>query len=288
MLLAAGPTSQAQERLRLTRHPAEDRAPSWAPDSQRVLFESQRDGNSEIYVVGVDGSDVSRLTTNHGVDQYPAWAPDGMRIVFQSEREGRSCLWVMRLDTGAGTCLLEDSSPELTPDWSPDGRWIAFTSQRSGNPDLWVVPAEGGQPERLTDSPHRDVWPRWSPDGSALVFFSRRDTEGERDELYLLEWRDRAIRRLTIDPSRHEFAPDWSPDGDLVVTGLSDGDRERALVVFDLRGGERHRFAEGLHRVFQPTWSPDGRWIAFAARVDGESAADIYLEPAGTFRTRTP
>lgn len=279
-LLLASPASQAAERVRLTEHPAEDRAPSWSPDGTRVLFESHRDGNSEIYVVGVDGSSLMRLTENAGADQYPAWAPDGERIVFQSERDGRSCLWVMEVDTAAGDCLLEDSSPELTPDWSPDGRWIAFTSKRSGNADLWAVSVEGGEPVRLTDSPFRDAWPRWSPDGNAIVLFSRRDTEGRRDELYILDWQSRAVRRVTVNPDYHDFAPDWSPDGERIVTGLSDSDSERALVVYDLRGKELHRFAEGLHRVFQPTWSPDGRWIAFAARTAEGLAADIFLEPA--------
>ena len=192
---------RAQETVRFTDHPAEDRAPSWSPDGQKVLFESHRDGNSEIYVAEVDGSGLVRLTENKGVDQYPAWAPDGERVVFQSERDGRSCLWVMVIATREGACLLEDPSPELTPDWSPDGQWIAFTSKTSGNADLWAISAAGGQPVQLTHSPYRDVWPRWSPDGSALVFFSRRDTEGRRDELYILDWESRATRRLTVNPT---------------------------------------------------------------------------------------
>ncbi len=64
------------------------------------------------------------------------------------------------------------------------------------------------------------------------------------------------------------------------MTGVSDSDRDRALVVYDRSGRLLHRFAKSFHRVFQPTWSPDGRFIAFAARAEEGAGADIYLAPA--------
>jgi TolB protein len=119
------------------------------------------------------------------------------------------------------TRILEDGSAELTPDWSPDGGFIAFTSERSGSIDLWAVPSSGGEPIQLTAGSHRDVWPRWSPDGGSIVFFSRRDTGGERDDLYLMDWASREVERITNHPTHHDFAPDWSPDGNRIVTAVS-------------------------------------------------------------------
>jgi TolB protein len=275
--------ARAQNRVQITHHPAEDRAPAWSPNGTRLLFDSDRDGNRSIYVVDVSGSNLERVTSLEHVDQYSAWSPDGERIVFQSERNehnGHGGLWVMELDSGEETPLLGDSSPELTPDWSPDGRFVAFTSERSGNIDLWAMPVFGSALIRLTTSSFRDVWPRWSPDGRSILFFSRRDTNGERDELYVMDWDSREVERVTHNPTHHDFAPDWAPDGKRIVTGVSDSDSDRALVVYDRSGRLEHRFADGFHRVFQPTWSPDGRWIAFAARVEEGARADIYLEPA--------
>ena len=58
---------------RLTIHPAEDWMPSWSPDGSLIAFQSDRDGNWEIYVVGVDGGNVTRLTDNPASDESPCW-----------------------------------------------------------------------------------------------------------------------------------------------------------------------------------------------------------------------
>lgn len=130
---------EAQEPVRLTDHPAEDRAPAWSPDGARLLFDSDRDGTQRIYVVDEDGASLACLTWNENAAQYPAWSPDGERIAFQS----RGGLWVKDLATGNETKILEDASAELTPDWSPDGRFIAFAARaREGAAaDIYLAPA---------------------------------------------------------------------------------------------------------------------------------------------------
>ena len=71
---------------RLTHNPADDGYPAWSPDGRHIAFDSDRDGNREIYGMNGDGSGVTRLT-DHGADDFtPAWSPDGLRIAFASER----------------------------------------------------------------------------------------------------------------------------------------------------------------------------------------------------------
>ncbi len=271
----------AAEITRLTEHPAEDRSPSWSPDGERLLFASDRDGNSEIYLVNRDGSELTRLTENSTADASPSWAPSGDRFVFESDRDGTNALWIQELESGKAKRLLSDPSPELVPDWSPDGRWIAFMSQRSGNADLYRVAVEGGTVERLTTNTYRDVWPRYSADGGLLVFFSRRATHGEADDLFVLDLATRDIAQITDHPGHHDFVPDLAPDGERIVAGMSDrAANVRTLAIHQPGEPEPIHFAQGNHRVFHPTWSPDGEWIAYAARrTDGERA-DIYLERA--------
>ena len=269
------------EATQLTTHPAEDRSPSWSPDSRHLLFASERDGNSEIYLIDRDGNGLRRLTDDPASDRSPAWSPDGERFVFESDRGGDNGLWIQELSSGMATSLLPDPSPELIPDWSPDGEWIAFTSMRAGNADLYRVSIADGTVERLTTDAHRDVWPRYSTSGDRLVFFSRRATEGRMDDLWLLDLEDGSQSPMTAHTTHHDFVPDFSPDGLRVVAGMSDREAgKRELVIHHVRDGVVRRFAGSYHRVFHPTWSPDGRWIAYAARVAEGEAADIYLEPA--------
>lgn len=275
----AGPTPPSSESpRRLTDHPAEDRAPSWSPDGETLLFASDRDGDYEIYSIRTDGEALERLTHDQAKDMSPAWSPDGTRFVFESDREGGNGLWIFDLSTRTTRRLVSDPSPELLPDWSPDGEWIAFTSERAGNPDLYRIRIEDGTIERLTDSEYRDLWPRYSTDGAQLVFFSRRATEGRFDDLFMLDLESRAIVQVTDHPTHHDFVPDFAPGGRRIVAGMSDRDAgRRELRIHDVAGAPDRLLVDGCHRVFHPAWSPDGRSIAYAARAAEGERADVYV-----------
>jgi Tol biopolymer transport system component len=104
---------------RLTNHAAFDQQPAWSPDGSKIAFVSQRDGNSEIYVMHADGSNQTRLTDD---DANPAWSPDGRKIAFASNR-GENDNWdiyVMPADGSDGdnpTRLTTDSAIDGDPAW---------------------------------------------------------------------------------------------------------------------------------------------------------------------------
>ena len=68
----------------------------WSEDGRKIAFTSQRDGNSEIYVMNADGSNVERLTHHDAYDFGPAWSPDGTKIAFSSWRDGNIEIYVVR------------------------------------------------------------------------------------------------------------------------------------------------------------------------------------------------
>jgi TolB protein len=73
----------------------QDTAPALSPDGQEVAFMSQREGDWEIYVINVDGSNLRRLTNNPADDGLPTWSPDGKAIAFMSNRDGGWSIMVM-------------------------------------------------------------------------------------------------------------------------------------------------------------------------------------------------
>jgi len=72
--------------------------PESSPDGQQVAFMSQRQGNWDVYVTDLDGSDLRRLTDSPANDGLPTWSPDGRYIAFVTDREGPWAIWVMRPD----------------------------------------------------------------------------------------------------------------------------------------------------------------------------------------------
>ena len=156
----------------ITNDRNDDRYPSWSPDSERIVFVSQRPGHFkskflityEIYVMDADGGNQQRLTENRQNDFYPSWSPDGERIAFEADRKGdfeNPEIYVMDADGKNQQRLTENRRSDLRPAWSPDGKRIAFVSWRDGNPEIYVMDADGRNPQRLTNNPHDDFSPAW-------------------------------------------------------------------------------------------------------------------------------
>jgi TolB protein len=91
-----------------------DGQPAWSPDGKRIAYISKEDGNFEIYVIGVDGSNKVRLTTNPASDGLPVWSPDGKSIAFRSDRDGKWAIFVARPD---GSNVRKVLDAEVLPLW---------------------------------------------------------------------------------------------------------------------------------------------------------------------------
>jgi len=76
-----------------------DSAPAWSPDNSRIAFVSDRDGNSEMYVVNTDGTSVQRLTSSRATERMAAWSPDGKRLIFSADGEGPSGIFIVDVET---------------------------------------------------------------------------------------------------------------------------------------------------------------------------------------------
>ncbi len=148
--------------IRLTYTDATDQYPSWSPDGSKITFESDRDGNFEIYVMNADGSSPVNLTRHPGADFGARWSARGDRIVFDSDRDGNNEIYVMRSDGSRQTRLTRNPADDYGPAWSPGADAIAFTTNRDGNYEIYVMAADGSQPTRVTNDPGWDADPTWT------------------------------------------------------------------------------------------------------------------------------
>ena len=150
--------------VRLTTNSVSDSdwLPAWSPDGRRIAFQSNRDGDTEIYVMNADGSNTSRLTNNFFYsDSSPDWSPDGSRIAFHSTRDGGFEIYAMDADGSNVVRLTNNSVDDANPSWSPDGRRIAFDSNRDGDSEIYAMDPDGSNVVRLTDNSAVDVNASW-------------------------------------------------------------------------------------------------------------------------------
>ncbi len=250
-----------------TVRPAHDRAPSWSSDGTQITFQSDRDGNWEIYVLPTDGSTGARLTHNDDSDGESVWSPDGTRLAFQSDREGRQALYTMNAADGTEVTYLADGEE---PAWSPDGTRLALVSRTDGDAEIYVINADGSGLSRLTKNAADDVHPSWSPDGTHLAFASIRDGNWE---IYTIKADGTGASRLTDHPAA-DHSPAWSPAGeDIAFVSERDGNAE--IYRMNTEGGNLRRLTQEPAEDQSPAWSPDGARLAWVSERDGD--AEIYL-----------
>ncbi len=139
--------------------------PALSPDGSSIAFTSMLDGNRDLYVMNLDGSDIKRLTTDLAADGKPAWSPDGQWIAFETRRDGDWEVYWIKVD-GSGILNLTRNSAASDghPTWSPDGKQIAFQSNRDGNWNIYVLDVDQlGMARQLTNDPADDLHPAWRP-----------------------------------------------------------------------------------------------------------------------------
>jgi Tol biopolymer transport system component len=136
--------------LQVTDDPADDDAPAWST-TNRIAFESNRDGDYEIHTLSPTGieRDVRQVTANVWADFSPDWSPDGRRIAYRALRGAESDIYTIAADGGRPRRLTDNGAINHRPSWSPDGSLIAFDSETDGQTDIFTVPANGGALQAL-------------------------------------------------------------------------------------------------------------------------------------------
>jgi Tol biopolymer transport system component len=139
--------------------------PTWSPDG-RIVY---RGADTNIWLMGSDGSNPKQLTSNAGGNFFPRVSPDGHYIVFDSDRTGRWQIWRMDSDGNNPKKLTDSPYQDLGMDCSPDGKWVVYSKQkRIRRRKSGRFPLEDGSPVRLNDAEGHK--PTISPDGKMIAY----------------------------------------------------------------------------------------------------------------------
>jgi TolB protein len=160
---------------------AQSTLPAWSPDGTQIAFTSDRDGdgNTEIYIMNRDGSNLRRLWTQSGnragADVSPAWAPNGQNLAFVSDRSGNPQIYTIAADGTALKRITYEEPKCDRPTWSPLGTEIAYAAQNgSGGYDIDLIAVATLKMRVLTDGIGTNESPNFSPNGRHIVFTTTR------------------------------------------------------------------------------------------------------------------
>jgi len=244
-----------------------------------IAFETERDGNAEIYTMNADGSSATKITNEPALDDEPAWSPDNTKLAFETDRDGNEEIYTMNADGSGQTRITYSPGADFSPAWSPDGRRIAFVSDRDDNEEIYTMNADGSGQTDITNNPGNDYDPDFSPDGRSIVFATSRDAGCvpdtrlcTSDRIYVMAADGSNPTRLTDNSSRPDFEPVFSPDGQTIAFARN---YLRHIKIFTMNadGSNPTNIDYSGYRLresFSPSFSPDGTRIAFASNRDAD------------------
>jgi Tol biopolymer transport system component/uncharacterized membrane protein len=245
-----------------------------------ILFESDRDGNPEIYTLD-DAGHIGRITDNPAADTQAVWDPSMQRIAFATNRDGQNEIYLMNADGTNPVNLTNNPADDQQPAWSVDGQWIAFTSNRDGNYEIYVLRVSDLGTINLTNNSGNDSQPNWvrsttfDPSGEYILFTSDRDGNLE---IYRMKTDGTQATNLTVNPAGDQMA-NGSPDGALVAFS-TDRDGNPEIYTMRIDGNAQANQTSYFSYDFEPSWAPNQAWIAFTSDRDGNR--EVYIMKPGT------
>jgi TolB protein len=174
------------------------------PGGDSVVAAIESRGATNLYLLGLDGTELRQLTHGPSINVSPAVSADGSRLAFTSDRGGTPQVYVMGMDGDGARRVTYKGSYNSNPAFSPDGRQIAYQSRSGGSFEIYRISASGGSPIYLTDGQH----PVWSPDGRYIAFSIGR---GSGLGLYLIQGAGgKVVGNLTTEEDGNASDPAWS------------------------------------------------------------------------------
>ncbi len=243
----------------------------------QIAFISDRNGNSELYVMDADGGNVRQVTHNDSlsIETDPSWSPDGTQLLYSGIISSHMSweIYTVNHDGSNLQPITNDEIYDFAPVWSPLGHEFAFISSRDqtspDNSDIYIMNIDGSNVRRMTTHSTRDMSPVWSPDGTSLLLVSERDGNFE---IYSINLTGTDFRRLTTNTAS-DHSPEWSPNGEQIVFE-SNRDGNYEIYVMDADGSHQTRLTTTTTDNRNPTWSSDGSIITFERVIDGQT--DIF------------
>jgi Tol biopolymer transport system component len=200
--------SSGTEVREITAGTSQNLFADWSPDGDQLLFLSNRDGQSAVYAIDLEGGEPTKLTDSQFSSALAVWSPDGEKVAFVSDRDGDLEIYIMNSQGDGKTRLTDSVGVDVYPKWSPDGTQIAFLSNRDGNVEIYVMNADGSDPRNLTNNPAQESTQGdffWSLDGTQILFHSDRDGNSE---VYLMNADGSNPVNLSNDPGT-DFGSVW-------------------------------------------------------------------------------
>jgi dipeptidyl aminopeptidase/acylaminoacyl peptidase len=264
--------------------------PTLSPDGRIAVVPvtrydvAENKGLTDLWLVPLDGGAPRPLTTDAASDSSPVFSPDGRRVAFVSKRgdDKESQIYVIAVDGGEARRVTNVPTGADTPKWFPDGKRIAFVSRIWMDLALW--PDQGKRKKEREDSKVKaQVWSRapiayWDhflDDREPHVFYIAVDTENA-EPVAITRLSGYSLSRSTYDGESYAVSPDGDELAFAANMDRAGNDPNFDVLTIPTCGCKPARNLTEANKADDgtPSYSPDGRWLAYGQQTTRGFYAD--------------
>jgi TolB protein len=282
--------------VQLTFGAGNDTEAAWSPDGKSVVFQSDRSGTLDLYILDLQTQKVHSLIQGPGYACFPGWSPDGKWIVYSYRHFTKTAfegiengynLFVVSVQGGKPRRLTRGRYHDYCPTFSCDGKTIYFTSTRKRRfvqqdegfeygyaqaTTIFSIPFETGPLQPVSVFAFKDnscIQPDFSANGQLMAYGSNG---GFRDNwtIHLANTDNFTHYKQLTDMSASFYGPRWSPTEPIIAcTGFQLGDSGWNVYLIDANSGEKLRLTVEAGNARSPAFSPDGKQLVYENNQSG-------------------
>lgn len=266
--------SLAQEagfrEVQLTTDASDNMFASYNKLGTKIIFESNRNGNWQIYLMETDSLKQERITTNDFNDRRPTWHPSKNIVLFESDRSGTNEIYQLDLNTYVSSRIpIKSKGEKKYAQFAPNGEDIVFNLIRSeSNADIFKVHESGKRLKKIVDNTNSNLYPHYSRKGDEVIYHSDKNPQGDANIIYTYNIITKDRSRLTYFKNE-SFQPIWSNKRNQIAYVASIDGNKPEIYKMRIDGSNKARITINEVDDFYPSWSPDDTNLLITGFRDG-------------------
>jgi TolB protein len=268
------------KEVQLTNNSFDNSSASYNKVGGKIIFESNRDGNWQIYIMEARGKRQKRLIKSTANDRRPTWHPYKNIVLFESDRSGINELYTLDMKTKIISKIpISLTGNKSFGQFAPNGVEIMFSLEDTKEDfDIYITHSKGRKPKKIVNDSYFNKYPRYSPRGDNIVYSSNKNNERETDVIYLYNIITEERKRLSYFKD-HSFNPVWSYDGRMIVYAASIKDEKSEIYTMRSDGVDKRRITFNNTEDLLPSWSPNRTNLLVTRLINGNyHIVKIFLE----------